>query len=69
MKLVYWDDFEGIKPDPRNSLLAMIDSSLRKKVIKVNNENHNLKTAHVSGKDMISGLTPQQDLQKNSNKH
>ncbi|MFD2214460.1 electron transport protein [Metabacillus endolithicus] len=54
------------KPDPRNSLLAMIDSSLRKKVIKTNNENHNLKTAHVSGKghefwvDSSTGFTKEQ---------
>ena len=54
------------KHDPRNSLLAMIDSSLRKKVIKANNENHNLKTAHVSGKghvfwvDSSTGFTKEQ---------
>lgn len=56
----------GIKPDPRNSLLAMIDSSLRKKVVKVNDGDYNLKTAHVSGKghdfwvDSSTGFTKEQ---------
>ncbi|MBM7602212.1 cytochrome c551/c552 [Metabacillus crassostreae] len=42
--------FKGIKPSARNSLLAMIDSNLRKKVINENKKNEKLRTAHVSGK-------------------
>ena len=53
-------------PDPRNSLLAMIDSKLRKKVIAENQKNEQLKSANVTGEgheywiDDTTGFSQQQ---------
>lgn len=57
---------KGIKPEARNSLLALIDSKLRSRVIAENQANDGLSTANVTGKgheywvDETTGFTPSQ---------
>ena len=58
--------YNGKKADPKNSLLALIDSELRQKVIQENAKNQKLKTAHVSGEgheywvDHTTGFTKEE---------
>lgn len=40
---------KGIKPDPRNSLRALVDQELRKKVIEANHASETLRKTHVQG--------------------
>jgi hypothetical protein len=40
---------EGIQPDPKNSLRALVDKKIREKVIKANKANKQLQQVHVSG--------------------
>lgn len=57
---------KGINPDARNSLMALIDSKLRGKVIAENSKNQELSTANVTGKghefwvDETTGFTSAQ---------
>lgn len=54
----------GVKPDPRNSLLALIDRELRARVIAANKASSDLQAAHVTGEghpfwaDAAAGVTP-----------
>ena len=56
----------GMKADPSNSLRALIDSGMRKQVIKSNLSSEKLRTAHVTGKgheywvDETTGFTKDQ---------
>lgn len=57
---------KGIRPDPRNSLRALIDRSLRAKVVRANQSSKSLQQTHVTGKghafwvDQESGFTKKQ---------
>ncbi|MCM3440599.1 electron transport protein [Metabacillus halosaccharovorans] len=58
--------YKGKKAVPINSLLALIDSELRQKVVKENVKNQKIKTAHVSGEghefwvDHTTGFTKEE---------
>lgn len=54
---------QGIAPDPRNSLRAMVDRKLRHKVVEANRRSSALKDVHITGEghefwvDPLAGFT------------
>lgn len=57
---------KGIRPDPYNSLKAMIDRKLRQQVLEANLQDKRMRDTHVTGQghefwvDESSGFTPEQ---------